>query len=258
MKVATDLGRLPRLTGGSLPDAIHAALRDAITIGGLAPGERLRQLDLARHFGTSQAPVREALVRLANEGLVVLSPNRGATVVQLSADEVEQVYSLRAELESWAVHRFLRCAAPAQLHELGGAIEAMQTAAVHNDQVAFVDADRRFHRTLCEGSASELLVELWKHVDSRARGMMSVANALYERGLADVAAMHPPILDALKQRDADRAEALIRNHMHRVWDEIARNLSQGTPTASSQDLQAYRTQPAANEPPASVNDQRRG
>lgn len=235
---SSGLAALPRLASGGLPDAIYVALRTAITTGALSPGQRLPQLELARQFGTSQAPVREALSRLANEGLVLLQPNRGASVVLLATEEIEEVYSLRSELESWAVRRFARCGTPADLAVLRAAIEHMQRAAAGDDQAAFIEGDRSFHRALCEASGSQLLLQLWRLVDDRVRGMMSVANTLYERGLDHVAAMHAPILDALEQGDTRRAEALIREHMHQVWDQIASKLGDvpaATPTPSSAD-----------------------
>ncbi len=224
MKRASGIGALPPVREGGLQEAIYTTLREAITSGTLAPGERLRQLDLARQFGTSQAPVREALQRLTQEGLAVSLPNRGTAVARLSVDEIEEVYVLRAELESLAVRRFIQHATRTDLQKLRRAVKAMQTASRREDQVSFVEADARFHRIICEGSGSALLLQLWMPVDSRVRGMMSVANALFERGLPFVADMHVPILAAIEERDAARADALIREHMHRVWDEIAGKL----------------------------------
>lgn len=230
MTEATGIRSLPRLRGAGLQEEIYQALRQAILRGALPPGERLRELSLARQFGTSQTPVREALRRLGQEGLVTTFPHRGTFVTRLSPAEVEEVYSLRAELESWAARRFVERAAPADLEALRGHLAAMRAAAARGDPAGVVEADLWFHRALCEGSGSALLVQLWTLIDGRVRGMMPVANLLYAGGLQQVAEIHGPILEALQAGDAAAAEARIRQHMHFVWTEARDKLIRSEPT----------------------------
>jgi DNA-binding GntR family transcriptional regulator len=209
-----------QIRADGLQERIYSALRENIVTGNVAPGARLRELDLAAQFGTSQTPVREALRRLAQEGLVISYPRRGSYVAKLSVSEIEDVYSLRGELESWAVRRFVARAKASDFEQLRRHLDGMRQAAAANNPRAFVKADVRFHQKICTGSGSELLTQLWTFVDGRVRGMMLVANALVEPGLSYVAELHEPLLKAIEMRDAETAVALVHDHMHHVWDEI--------------------------------------
>ncbi len=103
---AADLDQIiaaARASSVTAQDLVLSSLREAILAGVLSPGARLRQEDLAERFGTSRIPVREALRALEYEGLVASEPNRGFTVTELDADDVEEVYDLRIVLESHAV-----------------------------------------------------------------------------------------------------------------------------------------------------------
>ena len=203
-----------------LQQRIYSALRSDIVTGKLVPGARLRELDLAAQFGTSQTPVREALRRLAQDGLVMTYPRRGSYVTKLSMGEIEDTYSLRAELESWAVRRFVARAGASDIEQLRRYLDGMRQAAAANSAHAFVRSDIRFHHKICTGSGSELVTQLWSFLDGRVRGMMLVANALVEPGLSYVAELHEPLLRAIEMRDADGAVALVHDHMHHVWDQI--------------------------------------
>src|SRR3954469_17138197 len=88
-----------------LADSIHGQLRATILSGQLAPGEHLREVEIADRFDVSRGPVREALLQLEQEGLVMLRRNRGAVVARMSRADLEEVYSLRLALERLAVAR---------------------------------------------------------------------------------------------------------------------------------------------------------
>lgn len=211
---------LPPLQAGRLQESIYRSVREAIMGGILAPGSHLRQVELANHFGTSQAPVREALQRLTQEGLVVTIPHKGSFVAKLSMAEVEEVYSLRAELESWAIRRLIGRITDDHLQALRDAIEAMNEAAARDDGPAVSEADARFHSIICRGAGSNLLLQVWEPIDSRVRGTMAVANALFDDGLAIVGPQHWTIVEALELRDTDLAVARIHAHLESAWNRI--------------------------------------
>jgi DNA-binding GntR family transcriptional regulator len=225
--------QLPPLQPGRLQESIYRSLREAIMSGLLTPGAHLRQVELANHYGTSQAPVREALQRLTQEGLVETYPHRGSFVTQLSMSEVEEVYSLRAELESWAVRRFIRRMVPGDIEALVDAVDAMNDAAAVDDGLAFSEADARFHRLICQGASSTLLLQVWEPMDSRVRGMMSIANALFDAGLEFVASTHYPIIDALERRDEDLAVERVHEHLQRAWNRIQQRLEEDAASVGS-------------------------
>jgi DNA-binding GntR family transcriptional regulator len=215
---------LPPLRTGRLQDSIYSSLREGIMGGLLAPGAHLRQVELANHFGTSQAPVREALQRLTQEGLVVTMAHKGSFVAQLSMTEVEEVYSLRAELESWAVRRLIDRLTDAHLAALREQIAAMDRAAAVDDGPSVSEADARFHGIICRGAESTLLLQVWEPMDSRVRGMMSIANALFDKGLTTVGPSHFPIVEALELRDTELAVVRIHEHMQAAWNRIRASL----------------------------------
>lgn len=197
---------------------VYDRLRAAILSGALAPGARLTELGLARQFGTSQAPVREALRRLEQEGLARAFPRRGTYVTRLTREEVEEVYSLRAELEAYAVRRYIERADPDALARPRQLLGALREAARRDDQPALVEADLRFHRALCDGAGNALLSQVWSPIDGRVRGMMAVGDLL-TGDLARIAELHLPLVEAIEARDAPRAEAALREHLRAIWIE---------------------------------------
>src|SRR5215468_7005701 len=110
----------------SLSEDIVDRLREAIYSGQLAPNERLREDVLASLFGLSRGPVREALVQLEHEGLVIRHPNRGATVARLSLEDLDEVYSLRLALEELAVKQAIKNAEPEIYEQMQGVVNEMQ------------------------------------------------------------------------------------------------------------------------------------
>jgi DNA-binding GntR family transcriptional regulator len=210
---------LPLRSAGRQED-IYQALREAIVNGVFAPGERLPERELAKQFVTSQTPVREALRRLGQEGLVVTHAYRGTYVRQLSAGEVEEVFSLRAELEAWAVRRFIPLATEADVQELRGYVEAMREAMTSDNRVALADADMKFHYKICEGSNSTMLLGLWGSLDGQIRSTITLLKRASHKVLRDHVATHKPILDAIAARDVAAAETLVRHHPIVAPDEI--------------------------------------
>lgn len=210
--------RFERLASPSRQQEAYERLKAAILAGALAPGARLTELDLARQFGTSQAPIREALRRLEPEGLVRAFPRRGTYVTRLTAREIEEVYSLRAELEAYAVRRYIERADSDALALPRRLFVELRDAAARDDQAAVVETDIRFHRALCDGAGNALLGQVWALIDGRVRGMMAVGDLL-SGDLRRIAQLHLPLVEAIEARDAARAETLIREHLRAIWVE---------------------------------------
>jgi len=208
-----------REAAGGLQDEIYTAVRGMIVRGAKPPGERLLELRLADDFGTSQAPVREALRRLAQEGLVVSVPRRGTFVAKPSLAEIEVVYQLRADVESLAIRRFVPRVGDAEIGELYRCLEDMRLAVEEQDHAAGTEADMRFHKAICDGSGSQLLSTTWASIDNRVRGLQAVVAARSYLA-TQLVETHEPILRALVRRDAGLAEALMRAHLEEAWSEL--------------------------------------
>lgn len=221
------LDSLPPLAHhGSLVDRIHEALGAAILSGGLDPGTRLREIPLAKHFAVSTTPLREALRRLDFEGLIDLHPRRGAVVVDLAPDTVAQLYEIRAILETGAA----RLAARADRRDLAP-VRALMIEAGHvlhePSQVAFNQIDVRLHRALNELSGNPELAGLAERTHRRIQAVR-VRCAVHLPGRPALShTQHQAVIDAVRDGDADQAEAAVREHIESVKESVLKVLGRG-------------------------------
>lgn len=194
-------------------------LRDAILDGDLKPGQPLTETELAAQLGVSRAPLREALQVLNAEGLVEVVPYRGTTVKQLTKSDIEEVYSLRTTLETFALQRIIERndpEAPARLREI---YELMVATAQQGNVNLVNEEDRRFHQTLIALSHHNLLLSVWHGVAMRVRQIMALRNR-QNRDFVQIAHNHLPIIEAIEQRDLKRATKAIQQHIASAADII--------------------------------------
>jgi DNA-binding GntR family transcriptional regulator len=210
----------------SLVDIAYEALRDGITSGSLLPGTRLREAALARHFSISTTPVREALRRLDREGLVRLSPNRGAVVAEFDLREILDLFEIREVLECRAVRR----AAVQHARDLTHAeslLAAEDRQVASRDRIEWNRLEVAFHRAINDLSGNFELAELAERVHRSVQGLCvrCLREPLYgpER-LRLMQAQHQAIVDAVRSGDADHAEACTREHIQHVRDSVAEAL----------------------------------
>lgn len=209
----------------------YAELRAAIVENRYAPGDRLVEQTIATELGLSRTPVREALRMLEAEGLVVSEPNRGAIVRPLSSTEVDDLYGLRIRLESYAVEVATQRATEAELAGLIDAADAFGAVrrAVDGGSVEGVrqihEANRGFHDgILAAARHRRLTAMLARTVDIPLvfQAFRSFGPAKVER--SDV--FHHLIVEAMCRRDAERASALMAEHIAQgrdaVLDEMVR------------------------------------
>src|SRR6476619_5448200 len=135
-----------------LPDIIYDWLREQILVGQLMPGTEIRQELLARHFGTSRIPIREALNRLQAEGLITLRPRRGFAVTSLNYDEIVEIFELRMAVEEHAMRIATKERTEADAHEVEALVEQMETLASTTPQYLqeWMSINRLFHTRLIE------------------------------------------------------------------------------------------------------------
>jgi len=184
-------------------------LRSAILSGRLRPGTGLVETALAEQMNVSRAPIREAIQILENDGLVETIAYKGKRVKPLTAREVAETYSLREVFEVMAVRRILENGV--SLEPLHAQCDAMMAAAEADDYDALTAADEAFHHALILLADHDLLHASWKNLYLRIHQIMALRNR-DERNLQDIASNHPPIVQALEDRDADRAMRLISDH----------------------------------------------
>jgi DNA-binding GntR family transcriptional regulator len=188
------------------------ALRSAIVAGRYQPGERLIETSLSEELGTSRGPVREALRQLENEGLVMSFPYRGAVVLGVSDEEVQEVLiPIRLTLER---HSFVHAATrmtDADFAELGKQIWVMEQAAKAGDLEKMVEADLRFHDVVISSSGQPHTVQVWRTIFPRIRGYFLRYGR--NQSLGTMVAEHRELLEALQTRDPDVMIGQLDSHI---------------------------------------------
>jgi DNA-binding GntR family transcriptional regulator len=201
-----------RLNIASVVDQVYSATRERISSGSLPRGARVHQEDLAEELGVSRTPVREALRRLAAEGLVEMRTNRGARVADVDQVGMRVSYEARTVIEPGAA----RLAAARQLQEplarMRAAVAA-QRRSLRNVQRSF-EANREFHLALATASGNEFLVQFAERL-----WVARIGETIYERQVQTQERMlldvreHEQIIEAIEAGDGRRAESLARRHL---------------------------------------------
>jgi DNA-binding GntR family transcriptional regulator len=207
-----------------LGDIVANNLRRAILSGAIRPGQSLQENALAQQLSVSRSPVREALVQLERERLVVGRINRPAVVRRLSPDEIRQVYSIRAALEGIAARWAAAKATPQSVMRLRQRAEELnrETSAIDgssNSEIVALAID--FHMAIAETAGSSELLSLLQSLGNQIKLVMSAGLAtLTSRRTEDIHAEHLEILAAIAERDGDRAESLAIAHVHGARDRL--------------------------------------
>ncbi len=205
----------------SLADAIAERLRAAITEGVYAPGDHLVERRLARQFGVSHIPLREALARLVEEGLVIRLPRRGARVASLTPRALEEVSSLRVVLEQFVVRRLKGRFTPEAHAGLQAIVDAMRAAADRRDLVRVHELDQQFHQRLWELTDHALLVDVAAQMRSRTNHFFRAAAASLGRDeVRQHAESHQELLDVIASGDVRAAERAMQRHVEAAAKRI--------------------------------------
>jgi DNA-binding GntR family transcriptional regulator len=193
-----------------LTDLAHSAIRESIVSGGFAMGERLVETQLASQLGMSRAPIREALQRLAKEGLVVEHAHQGTFVAELSGEDVVDIYNVRLGLEITALRLFMKNGL--KTDSLRDRIEQMQRAADREDIAGVVRAELDFHRQIAVGAQNAVLMSLFTELEGRLMLVIAIDDAAFTR-LHDIAAEHVPVVEAIEEGDELKAIAVFEDHL---------------------------------------------
>jgi DNA-binding GntR family transcriptional regulator len=205
----------------SLADAAVGRLRAAISNGMYPPGERLVERRLAHEFGISHIPLREALARLTEEGLVERLPRRGARVASLTPRMLEEISSLRVVLEQFVVRRVTGRFTPEARDGLQAIVNQMMLAADAHDLLALHELDQQFHQRLWELTDNSLLVELAAQMRSRTSHFyLAAAAALAPDELRMHGRSHQYLLDAIASGDQHAAERAMQRHVEEAAHRI--------------------------------------
>lgn len=203
-----------------LRQQIADALQATILSGELKPGDALVETDIAARLGVSRAPVREALQLLSNSGLVETVPYRGTTVRALTASDVEEAYSMRTVLETFALRRAMAIDASGLAAELRAICGTMTSHASVGDWASVSSDDERFHQRVIAAADHRLLDQVWGDLNVRVRQIMALRNLQNDDSMT-IVYNHLPIVDAIEAGDVEAAVTRLADHIATAADLFA-------------------------------------
>ena len=242
---AYDMVAVVGIFDGHPPLGRHASLgaadliRRAIIDGRVVPGQRLKEEELAQQLGISRTPVREALLVLQTEGLVVASPNRGATVRSYELPDVEDMYELRALLEGNAARRAATRIGTDALQVLHESCVRFEKLVGGSDVDQLVAENAHFHGTILDAADSERLTGMVRQVIATPLTYKSYTWYSAEQATASYHS-HRQLTNALERRDPSRAEFIMREHVYEARDVLTLHLE-----AVAAEMDPEKTQAAA-------------
>jgi len=199
-------------------------IREQILAGGFRQGEHLVEAKIARQLNISRGPVREAFKLLRAEGLLDEEPRRGTFVVSLTADDVREIYGLRAALEGRSARLLARSRDPKALALLRELAEEIDRAVASGDSATVSRADLGFHEGLCKLSGNGRIHEVFLRYVPTLRALLRLDERFY-RTIDEIAKQHRPLVEAIESGDENRASRMAGEHVEHAGDLIASYLA---------------------------------
>jgi DNA-binding GntR family transcriptional regulator len=222
-------------------------LRHAIVTMRIRPGEKLSEQETAKRLGVSRQPVREAFIKLAEAGLVLILPQRGTLVVKISVDAVENARFIREAIECAVVREAARRLDRAALAVARAVLDETATAIASGDAERLFELDEEFHRALAAAAGRP---DAWRVVEEQKAQMdrvryLDMSDAIPMR---IVLSQHLDILDAIERGDADAAERALRAHLSEILVSLPK-LAERWPSLFEAPPRAFMAEPSV--PPTS-------
>ncbi|SNT51092.1 transcriptional regulator, GntR family [Actinomadura meyerae] len=225
-----DFSRLPEMppvdAGAALADQAYLRLREAILQRRVPPGTRLSVPAVARRLGVSRSPAREAIARIAGEGLATFVPRKGAVVARITPADLLEIYELREVLEGLAARLAAARIGAAALDELDALVAGHRAAIEDGDVDRHMELDQAFHRAVRRAAGNGRLLEPLDRLQAQVRIAMDTTRRS-PGGMPQALGEHERILAALRARDTGRAEAEARAHIVRLRQSIADSVPAG-------------------------------
>lgn len=214
-----DLEGRGRIARPSLHEAIVSRVRDMIIEGLLAPGSRIHEGRLGEELGVSRTPLREALKYLASEGLLDLSPGRGALVRQFSAKDVQDTLAVIGHMEGMAGRLACEKASDAEIREVREFHDRMMEMYRARDRLPYFKLNQAIHSAILRLSKNDSLAYVHGILQARLRRIRYIGNEGPEKW-AGAVADHEEMMAALEARDGERLAAAMVAHMDRTWERV--------------------------------------
>jgi DNA-binding GntR family transcriptional regulator len=193
----------------SLVEKIRRHLEDQIIAGHLKPRQRLVEEEIAREFSVSRSPVREALRGLERDGLLTMTPGRGACVADLTAEDIDDVYAVRTRLGGLLFSLATQHLTPAALDGLAGIVDVMERAVGDQDVRRYFHLDLEFEDVVIAGCPNRKLVTIWRNLGGpilRFRFFSLLAPGRLHSSLE----YHRELLAAFHRKDATMVDRLVQ------------------------------------------------
>lgn len=204
----------------TLSEHIADQLRQAILNHQLKPGQRIVEGQIAKAMDTSRGPVRDALLLLESEGIIIRYPRRGSFVARLSPQDAEEIYTLREAIESVALEYLIKHATPDQIGELDALVQKMLALAEQDYHPWDVtELDMEFHLTLCRLSGHSRVLDAWQSLRAQTWILLLRHQTRYPGDFAARGAEgHRLLVEAIHKRDLARAREVLQGHLEAVMD----------------------------------------
>jgi DNA-binding GntR family transcriptional regulator len=207
----------------SLGNQAYQEVKKIILDGQVTPGQKLNEGELAKALGISRTPVREAINRLEKEGLVEVFPQRGAFVIQLSQDDIFELFLIREKLEGLAAYLAAEKADDATLTKLEACLQGFEEPFGERDIQRYAREDFKFHQTLVTLSGGKRLMKLISTLHDHIRIFRLTAVGSSARMKISLQE-HYDIIDALRRRNPEESEEKMRRHIQHVRDGVMSNI----------------------------------
>lgn len=210
----------PMVGTAMLSDQVADFLMGQIVSGNIRQGDRINEAELARRLGISRNPIREAVNRLEERGLLIAIPRRGHFVRSFSRKDIDDLLSFRTAIESFALQQGLAEMNEADIAGLAELVGEMENAAAAGDEARLTALDLSFHRRICELSGNGHTL----HAFTSIQGEVQMLIAFVDYGFTSLhaaAADHWPIVEALGTRNTARATEALQEHIRDAWSRIA-------------------------------------
>ena len=203
----------------SLEESVYFKLEEEILSGELKAGDALTELSLSKRLGVSRTPIRAALHRLAEEGLVSFNANRSATVAGVSADDLVDIYKIRMRLEGLASAEAALKISEEDKKRLYDSVELAEFYIKKQDAERLKELDTEFHNIIYHASGNRALSKVLSELHRNIRAYRKMSLSVPER-LTKSIEEHREILDAIARQDADEADRLTKEHIGAALENL--------------------------------------
>lgn len=203
----------------TLRESIYEELKNQILRGLIEPGTRLMEIELSKKMGASRTPIREAIKMLADDDLVTIEPNKGATVSRVAVRDLLEILEIRECLDGETAYHAANRITDEVLEELRQAMENYNQAAENKDKIQMVIWDTNFHKVMVDATENKVMVKIAHEMRELVLRFRYLYYGDFKRSM-HVSIEHKAIFDAIERGDADEARRLAQVHVRNIKENI--------------------------------------